>query len=93
MQPVEIPEFPKLYGEEAIKALHGFIDELGEQRGKELTKKQTAALIKFAEGLISTIESERLSNTSDKEISFVNQLKKTIMKYVPENGKLWKLTR
>ena len=93
MQPIEIPEFPKLRGEEAIEALHNFIDELEEQKDKELTDKQTAALIKFAEGLISTIETERLSNTSDKEISFVNQFKKTIMKYIPENGKLWKLTR
>jgi len=102
MQPIEVPEFPKLHGEEAIEALYDFIDELEEQRGKELTDKQATALIKFAKGLIFTIETEKLSNTSDKEnkeMRFVTQLKKTIIRYIPESvrahesGKFWKLTR
>ena len=54
--PIEIPEFPKLRGKNAIKALHGLIAELEEQRGKELTDKQTKALIKAAKGLISSIQ-------------------------------------
>jgi len=83
MQPVEIPEFPKLCGEEAIEALYDFVDEVEEQRGKELTDKQTTALIKFAWGLISTIEAGKRLGTSDKEnkeMRFVTQLKKTIGK-------------
>ncbi len=74
MQHIEIPEFPVLRGEKAIKALYDFIDELEEQRGKELTEKQTTALIKFARGLISSIEAETRSDTSyknTKEMSFV----------------------
>jgi len=38
MQPIEIPELPKLRGEEAIEALYDFVNELEEQKGKELTR-------------------------------------------------------
>jgi len=62
MQPILIPEFPKLRGEEAIEVLHDFIRELEEQRDKELTTKQTNALTKFSLGLISSIEAEKRSN-------------------------------
>jgi hypothetical protein len=68
MELIEIPEFPILRGEKAKKVLYDFINELEEQRGKELTEKQTAALIKFARGLISSIEAETRSGTSDKDI-------------------------
>ena len=64
MQPVEIPEFPKLRGEEAIETLCCHILELEEQRGKELSDKQTTALIKFVKGLISSIEVETSSTTA-----------------------------
>jgi len=50
MQFIEIPEFPKLRGEKAVEALYDFVDELEKQRDKELTDKQTTALIKFAWG-------------------------------------------
>jgi len=63
MQPIQIPEFPRLCGEEAIDALRDLVRELEEQRGKELTDKQTTALIKFSLGLISSIEAENRSNT------------------------------
>jgi len=66
MELLEIPEFPGLRGKEAIQALHDFINELEEQRGKELTEKQTTALIKLTKGLISSIEAEVQSNTSRK---------------------------
>ena len=66
MQPLEIPEFPVLRGEKAIEALYDFINELEEQRGKELTEKQTTALIKLTKGLISFIEAEIQSDTSCK---------------------------
>jgi hypothetical protein len=62
MQPIQILEFPKLRGEEAIQALNAFMKELEEQRGQELTDKQTNALIKFSSGLISSIEAENQSN-------------------------------
>ena len=68
MQPIEIPEFPRLRGEKAIEALCDFIDKLEEQRGEELTKKQTTTLVKLAKGLISSIEAETLSDTSDKDM-------------------------
>lgn len=68
MQPIMVPEFPRFCGEKAIETLYDFINELEEQRGKELTEKQTAALIKFARGLISSIEAETRSSTSDKNI-------------------------
>jgi len=79
MQFIEIPEFPRLRGEKAIEALYDFVDELEEQRGEELTDKQTTALIKFAWGLISSIEAEKQLGTTEKdikEVAFVNQLKK-----------------
>ncbi len=63
---IEIPEFPTLRGQEAIDALNEIIRELEEQKGKELTKKQAKALIKFANGLISSIETEMSSETSGK---------------------------
>ena len=68
MQSLEIPEFQILRGEKAIKALYDFINELEEQRGEELKEKQIAALIKLAKGLISSIEAETRSGTSDKDI-------------------------
>ena len=67
---VEIPKFPRLRGEKAIWALFDFIDELEEQRGKELTEKQTAALIKLARGLISSIEIEIGSEKDFEEMWF-----------------------
>ncbi len=65
---IRTPEFPRLRGEEAIEALNDFVNELEEQRGKELTDKQTTAMIRFTKNLISSIEAETQSSTSDKEI-------------------------
>ena len=87
MQFIETPEFPRLRGEKAVEALYDFVDELEGQRGEELTDKQTTALIKFAKGLISSIEVEMRSNISDKHIRetrFVGQLKETITKQIPK---------
>ena len=86
MQPVEIPEFPRLRGEEAIEALQNLIRELQEQRGKELTDKQTNALIKFSLGLISSIEEENRPNRimnkryeqMKEETRFITRLKKQL---------------
>jgi hypothetical protein len=102
MQLIDIPESPTLRGEKAVKALCDFIDALEKQRNEGLTDKQTTALIKFARGLISPIEAETQLGTSEKDIkemAFVNQLRKTIMRYIPgsfrtyADGRLWKLSR
>jgi len=88
MQFIEVPEFPRLRGQKAVEALCDFVDELEEQRGEELTDKQTTALIKFARGLISSIEVELRSSIADKDIRetrFVGQLKETITQYIPES--------
>ncbi len=94
VQRVEIPEFPVLRGPEAMEALHGFIDELEEERGKELTDKQTNALIMIANGLISSIEAETRMVTPNKDIKegrFVTQLKNAITKYIPERASFLRL--
>ena len=102
MQLIDIPEFPRLRGEKAIEALYDFVDELEKQRSEELTDKQTKALIKFAEELISSIETETQLGTSEKDIkemALMNQLKKMIMRHIPgsfrtyADGRLWKLSR
>ena len=64
MQPIEVPDFPRLRGEEAIEALCYHVLELEEQRGKELSDKQTTALIKLVKELISSIEAETPSSTA-----------------------------
>ena len=102
MQFIDIPESPSLRGEKAVAALYDFVNELEKQRSEELTDKQTNALIKFAWGLISSIEAERQLGSSEKDIKemvFVNQLRKTIMRYIPRSfrinadARLWKLSR
>jgi len=67
VQLIEIPQFPTLRGQDAIEALNEIIRELEEQKSKELTEKQAKALIKFANGLISSIEAEMSSETSNKD--------------------------
>lgn len=57
--PIEIPEFPTLRGEKAVKALHDFVAELEEKRRGESADKQTTSLIKIAKELISTIQVDR----------------------------------
>jgi hypothetical protein len=88
MQYIEIPEFPTLRGGEAKRALYEYIRELKEQKSKELTEKQTKALIKLAQGLIFAIESESCSAAAEKKIGsphLVTQLKKTILRCIPES--------
>ena len=92
MRPVEVPELPRLHGEEAIVALYDFINELEEERGEELPKKQIKALVKFAKGLIFSIETEMLSDIrrralaekTTNEARLVTRIRKTFAKYVPE---------
>lgn len=93
MQLIEIPKFAILRGEKAIETLYGFIDELEEQTGQTLTDKQTDALIKLARGLISSIETEMLSNSPNEERRFMNQLKQRIMKRISESARVLKARR
>jgi hypothetical protein len=76
---IEIPEFRRLRSEEAIEALCYYILELEEQRGKELTDKQTNIMIKFARGLISSIGAEKRFDASDKRMRLVIELDKKII--------------
>jgi len=84
MQFIEIPEFEILRGEKAIEALYVFINELEGQRGKELTDKQTDALIKMAKGLISSIETETRLEPSGEETDLLRNLKKTTVKCISD---------
>lgn len=68
MKYLEIPEIRVLRGKKAAKALYDFIGELERQGCPELTEKQTDTLIKFAKGLISSIEAENQGAISDKNI-------------------------
>jgi len=72
-----------LRGQDAIEALNEIIQELEEQRSKELTKKQTKALIKFANGLISAIEaemsSETLNKNKPKHLAFIKKFEETVI--------------
>ena len=87
MLPIEVPEIIVLRDEEAIGALRGFIDELEGQRGKDLTDKQTYALIRLTQGLISSIEAEIRSKASKEEMRLVKQLKKTTVKCISRSAR------
>ncbi len=85
---IEVPEFPKLRGQEAKQTLQELIQEFEEQRGKELTDKQTNTLVEFAKGLISSIEMEMGANPSTKDLKEghpATRAKRTIAKHVQES--------
>ncbi len=86
MRHIGAPEFPKLRGKEAKRALLELIREYEEERGKDLTDKQANALVKIAKGLISSIEMEigaSPSNKKIKEFRLSTRLKRTITEHVP----------
>jgi len=74
MEYFEKPEFSVLSGEDAIKALNEYIEELQKGENKELTKKQTRAMIKLARGLIATIEMET-QNQGNSAVTPLTQTK------------------
>lgn len=94
MQHFKIPELQILKGEEAIAALKGYVKELNKNGDENLTPNQTQALIKLAQGLISTIESESQSSEPGKKQQIFTRLKNVIAenliftkedpKYIPE---------
>jgi hypothetical protein len=87
MQSVMFPEFPRLQGEEAIEALHNFIEELNEKGNKELTKKQTKTLKKLAKGIIASIESTKNEEPQNKEMGFALKIRNSIVRYVQKSGR------
>jgi heterodisulfide reductase subunit A-like polyferredoxin len=79
MQALEVPYYPVLRGEEAIKALQGFIREVKEENNEELTFKQTKTLIKVAKELISSIEVTTVSvNKGNEKKHIIKRFKKII---------------
>lgn len=58
MKPIKMPKIVCLRGKEAVEALSTYIEELEKQRGKELTDKQTDALIRIANELITHLTAE-----------------------------------
>lgn len=96
MKSLEARNFEVLNGEKAIEALSDYIEELEERRGKDLTEKQTDAMIKLAKGLISSIKSEihnsnqterlcaELALSIESEISLTRRLKKAITSALDE---------
>jgi len=64
---IEIPEVPELRGESAVKALSDVVTELKAQKGRQLTAQQAEALIKIAEGMISSIQVEKEKGKPEKK--------------------------
>ncbi len=87
MQSITLPNFPRLQGKEAIEALNNFIQEVEEKRNKELTKKQTKVLKKFAKGLIASIEAEQNSESQKKEMGFFARLRESVKQRSQNTGR------
>jgi hypothetical protein len=89
MRYIEIPETPKIQGEDAILALKSYVKELQEEKGNtELSPKQTRAMIKLANGLISSIQTEiraKSPNRNSKPQRLVSILKEAVAKSALEN--------
>jgi hypothetical protein len=90
---IETPETPNLAvldGPRAIEALGEYINELETRRGEELTTRQTDAMIKLANALISSIEyhiqksadAERLNmelqSNMEAEFSFTGRFRRAV---------------
>jgi hypothetical protein len=97
MQSIALPEFPRLQGEEAIEALHNFIEELNEEGNKDLTKKQTKTLKKLAKEIITSIESTKSEEPQIEEMGFASKIRNSIVRHVQKSGRgsenrgLWKV--
>ncbi len=58
MSYIKIPRYPVRHGQEAIDALHKYVEDInGEESGK-LTERQKAALTRVSQALISSLETE-----------------------------------
>ncbi len=67
-QPIKLPQLVRRRDERAIQGLYEFIHELGEYDGERLTDKQKVALIRVAEGLISSIQAEMRVRKTAKRV-------------------------
>jgi hypothetical protein len=81
------PEFPRLQGEEAIEALHNFIEELNSKEKKELTKKQTKTLTKLAKGIIASIEATKDEEPQIEEMGYGSKIRNLIVRHVQKSGR------
>lgn len=87
-----------LDGKRAIEALRGYIDELEQRRGGDLTTRQTDAMIKLTRALISSIkfhmqesaEAERqwakLQSNIESEFSLTGRFRKTVANVLEAAG-------
>lgn len=86
---IEIPETHRTSGKEAIQSINEYINELQQQTNKELTRKQKSAMIKFARGLITSIETEMQKKAAHKrtrKTPIMKQIRETILKGILEFG-------
>jgi hypothetical protein len=74
MQYLNIPTFPTLRGEAAIKTLNDYIRDLAEQKPEGLTDEQVTTLTKFAKGLISSIQSQTPSKRLKPRPSLLSRI-------------------
>ena len=96
MQTLATPNFEVLDGMEAVATLWEYIGELEDRRGKDLTTRQTDAMIRLAKALISSInfhmresaEAERmcaeLQSNIESEFSLTGRLRKTVANVLEE---------
>jgi len=82
LQYFDKPKIPVLRGKEAIEALYEYIDELKEQRDKELTKRQIRVLTKVAKGLITSIETETKNQENIRQSQLLSGLTNSIERYI-----------
>ncbi len=78
---------PVRHGEEAIDALHKYVEEINGEESGELTERQKAALTRVAQALISSLETEVRGDGGFGNISFpveLGEIKKAILKPLHE---------
>ena len=75
-----MPKFKVLHGEEAIKALHDYIEEINREESGELPERQKAALTKVAKALILSLEDEHRIKEEINESGFLSEIKRAILR-------------
>ena len=88
MEYIKRPKFPVLCGEEAINALHNYVDKLEEKESPELTERHRAALTKVAKALISSLENEVQTKEKVGKFGFsipLDRIKQAILKPLQES--------
>ena len=89
-------EFPRLHGEETITALHNFMKNLDETENSKLPKMQTTTLKKVAEGITTSITTEKSKNSQSKTDELISRPRTPTMVYgknsgqVSEGRRLWR---